>query len=519
MKSVLVSTDFVKDNEGNFRALEINTDTAINFGLSNNLTIDNFETQLNGFFEYELLNNFMIENNLTKIVLIESIRTSNYIFFEVFCEKYNFLFENIKIGVDEFGIPNIEDNDSHLIIRVAYDPYAIIDDLYCADMFEYHKLIVSESFAPNIVFESSLNLNTIIDYSSSINENWPNYIIKPRTPHYPKYEYPKLLNITSSDGLDYHKTTLEENNFISEYYINTSSLLDVNGRQSYYRNLSLVYGTELEVLELSNYREFLRVSTENDILSYNSEIEEDGVLNSLYATKFVPMDRLIREGYYHFDDNDKALLPDNSLISLNQIETGSELKSIHINNTSTVKNPKEFQISDFNDFTLTSSFVETINEKNHEQLFVNIIASSSEYGTFEWYDGATNLYLTDINDQTSVKFKPGFELSVGDTIYIFDISINEHRKLLITDLYFDLKEIDVYSLDLEPQDLLFIQITNDIHTTDLSTLFLIQHNGNCNPAYCGPTGGRTCSYFTCENCAKGALNCVNCGGAATPFCT
>lgn len=514
MRSVLVSTDFVKDNDGNFKALEINTNTNLDIRLDEYpLTNDNFESNFSGFFNYNEFNNFLISNNINKIILIES-GTSNNTFFKAFCDKFNFEYELVRVPVGDLTIPDIEDDDSTLIIRVAFDPYAIIDDVYAADNFEYHKLIESESFAPNVYFNNDTQLDTITDYKSPIQEGWPNYMVKSRFPNYIVGDYPSLFAFETQEDLNNLKINLSDTEFLSEFYINSSSVSDSNGRTSFYRSVDLFYGSNIETLNLFTYKKENETSVENEKLIYSSSIDESFKLDRLYSTKFLPLQKVIYSSYYHFDEYDKALSNENTLISFGDIiENQTILKTIDYTNYLSGSLDEDL----ISDFSLTSSFVESINEVQKDILFTNITASNSEFGEFSWFDATDNKYFTDKHNNNKIEWISANEVEAGDEIFVFNKETNTHTKLTVNDVSYEIKNLQVYTIDLEPEPVFFIEITNEENPTNSSPLFLIQHNLSC-IGYACTSGFGECAWASCEGCAKNAPNCVNCGGAAVTTC-
>ena len=157
MRSVLISVDFIYKQDGSLHPTELNTSTKDDLSIIE-LTKDNFVDEVKGYFDHEMLNTFMIKNSLKKIVLICTSGEGRL--YKIFTEYYGYDFEKILVGHTQLTVPEVEDSEDTLIIRVAYDTYALIDDLYARDNYEFHNLIVNEPFASPVTFNEN-NFDTI----------------------------------------------------------------------------------------------------------------------------------------------------------------------------------------------------------------------------------------------------------------------------------------------------------------------------------------------------------------------
>lgn len=516
MKSVLLSTDFVKNNNGELQPLEINTNTYISLKLNEYpLTPSNFESNLSDFFNYQGLKQFLDQNSIVKITLIESEETNNYIYFETFCEFYGLTFELVKVGRDELTVPDLEDVDDTLIIRVAYDSYAIIDDLYARDMLEFHNLIVSESFAPKVSFKDTEQLDTITEISASLGIDYPNYILKARYPGSTVYEYPQLYNFETQEELDGKKSMLVETEFLSEFILDSGSLSEKDGRVSFFRSSDLIIGSDLTVLNLFTYEETNEVSIDNERLIYDVAIDSTTKqLNRLHSSRFIPLTKLFMSNHYHFDQFDKVLDNSENLVTFGNITQGDLVKVIDYDND-VIEN---FVVSEdnINNFMILSSSVENISETTIEHMFTNISAHNDTFGSFSWYDGTSNKYFVKKQNDSTVRFLKSNEVEIGDTIYVFDYQQKIHVSMIVQDLFFDLKNITTYLINLEPKPIFFVEIDNDEYPSGNSPLFLVQHNPAC---YSGPSCAMyNCFGPYCDGCGKFAPGCINCGGSESAGC-
>jgi hypothetical protein len=531
MKSVLISIDYVKNQNGDLIPVEINTNTVASIRIGHENTIENFNETYDSFFDHLNFYNYLVSQNINKITTIVS-RSQDDIYIKLFCEFYNFEYEQIITSGNPSIIPDIDEDDNTLLIRIAYDSLAILDELYASDELQFNQLISSESFANPSAFASYNEFDTITNLEPSIEPLWPNYLIKSR---YPKSvgEYPILYNIDSEERLNEIKMSLNENEYLTKFIINSGSLSDSEARISFYRGMYLIIGSELEVLNIINYREYNSVSIDNTLLRGSgyyepdgdwietSPILEGGLIERLHGSKFYPSYKFIKKSSYHFDENDKILLSSDLLISPNIIFEDSssiELKSIdyHLYD----KFGYNETIYDLNNYHLTSSFVGNIQAKTGPSVFINLKVEHPEYGEFSWYDGDTTPYLSRHSGSADIKLSPISNNQIGDTIFAYDVENAIHIPLTVTDIYYDMKDMNTYVMSLRGSPLFFVQITNDNYTDENSKLFLVQHN-NCNPVLCAQSQVASC-ISTCADCSKSASTgggCIDCSGFIFTTCS
>ena len=136
MRAVLTGTDFVRDTDGSFKAIETNTnihpavDCRYYFGLDaldqiidgtniNEIHLIN-KRNLRGGYASEIELTDESENYYTNTAINSgSAIFSNII--EDYCQRKGFTFNNILLDANSMTIPFIEDSENKLIIRIAYD--------------------------------------------------------------------------------------------------------------------------------------------------------------------------------------------------------------------------------------------------------------------------------------------------------------------------------------------------------------------------------------------------------------
>jgi len=504
MKSVLISVDFIYKQDGTLHPTELNTNTREDLSI---LDIDttNFESVVDGYFDHEALNTFMVTNSLTKLKVVSVLGFDRL--FKTFATHYGFEYELVVVAYNQVTVPEVEDADDTLIIRIAYDTYALIDDLYARDNYEFHNLIQSESFASPVTFSEN-GFDTITEFEASQDGVIPNYVIKARTPGYIATEYPKGYRLDTEAELNNLKQNLGDDEFIAKFEFNNPASL-VDNRTHHLRAMSLICGSTLDVLNIIHYKSLNSVSTQNELLVYESEIDENKRLNDLVISKYYPTWYSKTGLNYHSDSTDLILKPDNSLVSFSNLQTGDEVKYIFFNEEFAGYEPQNASL--IQNFTTGTSTVNGLTSVN-KGLFINITVNHETYGQLSWYDGVGNRYVirkTGYDSDTIIWYSAGF-IEVGDEIMIYNNQSNEVVPVTVESIHFDIKDLDLYLVNLisKPEFLVRIQPDNDY-------LYLIQHNA-CSKVGC-QEGSGTCAK--CNDCGKNSPVCIQCGGSATIKCS
>lgn len=507
MKSVLISVDFIYKEDGTLHPTELNTSTKddLSIRLLNN---SNFLDLVPEYFEHEELNTFMINNNLSKIITIT--QTGFDRIFKAFANFYGFEYEIIVVGPNQITIPDVEDKEDTLIIRIAYDTYALIDDLYARDNYEFHNLIKNESFASPVTFNEN-SFDTITKLDLSQDGKMPNYVVKARTPGYIAHEYPRGYRLDSSDELNTLKQNLKNNEFIAKFEFNNPLSL-IDNRTHHLRTMSLIYGENLDVLSLIYYKSLNYISTKNEVLKYNSEIDSNKKLDDLFLSKYYPTWYSKTGLNYHAEDTDRVLKPDGSTVSFTDLQVGDSVKSIFFN-SDLAFNMDEQDFSIFENPEIGISEIGALSSAKFG-IVINITATHETYGTFSWNDGAGNVYIIRKPSQSNnvVLWTKAGIIEVGDEIMIYDNSIGQVIPLIVQDISFEIKNSDLYLISLKPKPEFLVQLD-----TSNTNLYLIQHN-SCIGYICYAGFYNRCVYTQCQDCGKNSPNCANCGGGATTYC-
>jgi hypothetical protein len=143
MKTVLIGSDFMYDKDGVLKPIEINT----NVGFTKNHLED-----IEDIFDTSHLIEFVTQNGFTKI---DYIGGASLIIKDALMNMSIDLgveFEHHQVPFGAITVPFIEDSETNLIIRSAYDTTALVDETYCKDKVGFLDLIKSESFGAQFAY-------------------------------------------------------------------------------------------------------------------------------------------------------------------------------------------------------------------------------------------------------------------------------------------------------------------------------------------------------------------------------
>ena len=481
MKAVLIATDYIKTEDGNYKVLEINTNASLG------VLRDDID-----FLDFTELDNYITTNQFTTINIIYPAYNNR--FRDKLVDMYN---ENTSITINSFEtqagsitVPYIEDNETALTIRLSYDTTAIIDDEYCKDKFNFIRALGSDTLKPKTyIYDICDDFSGMTELNYSAEE--PNIIVKKRYPNYDKYEFPKLYKITSIEDLNDLKSSINnEIEYIQEYI--PSEVVD--NKHDIIRNIGIIYGSNLDVINLGGYRVKNSISNNLWSNSYDTTTKElDKKDRPKYITYTYNVDDRVN---YIVDVNDEIVMGDNTTKLFNNLVVGDVVKSISIASLSDSEADYDKlswsgSYTDFiSNYSITSSIVEykaTSTEIN--DLFVQITLEDG----IVWEDSPWSVILVK-SDSDTIKFKDVNDLIVGDILQMVDISNNTIVSKTITNLEIIFKyNITLGDIDVEKKDIFLPLIANN--------LTLIQHN-LCRPFCVGEGTHPSClSYGQCNNCS------------------
>jgi hypothetical protein len=489
MKGTIIGTDLLEYNNS-VKILETNTNTCIfNEGAD--------------LLEYDTLFNTLVSNSITEFHYIwtevDSHKPGNqpYRFktiLEQKCSENNISFTDYVVSVGSITVPYIEDASHKFILRQAFDTTALVDDTYCADKFEFFSLMSGSSYIPN-TYQNDEILG--IDTVNGITDNGdnPNILIKARYPNYDYSKLPELHILTSVDELTELKAETPTNHLLQEFIFDEANLVD--GRYSIIRSIDIIYGGNLDVVNMGGYRQSTIIPltfTSTELLADTTKLNQKSRYK--YITKDVSKEKGIE---YHTDDESMILDYTGSLIDVDTIKLGDYVKSINFEdaggynaakftaNVMTYNWDSTVQLSN-ETLTQMSSSLQSMVSSSVDTIYVRVTLEDGK----TWVDSPSCTYYIEESGSLATRFEKLNKMYVGDKLVVTDSNTNLLTTIAISGLEMEHAQKVIYSMDFEPSDLFLV----DIGDGDFS----IMHNSCwCPSQYCG----NYCNSYYCPACDSG----------------
>lgn len=368
MKGTLFSADFIKDESGNLKLLEVNTDTG-------------FIDAASSHFDFSGVKTLLEANNLTKVHIVHKD------FQDVFVNQLEaYLLANVpsvtnvdRTTVDASAIypPALDDADDTFILRLAYDETALFDSQYTKNTSNIFKLFIDnndQGVLAEFAYQSDEWSANLID-SSSLNNpaNLPDFTVKDNstTVFTPLHFY----KVGQSDLTPEERTSafiddvLAGGVFVQKFYNTTEGTSKVKS----IRTFNIIFGSNLDLLQLAAY-------------------EVDAVLevpSSLDVDDTVIANALPKKHYYEFTTNnvkvsdsgilagETILSASGDLVALSDAQTGQEFSSYFVAGTPDTDNYAVLREWSHDGSELPSGSYETTSTlmaKHEVELRYNVVA-------------------------------------------------------------------------------------------------------------------------------------------------
>jgi hypothetical protein len=511
MRAVILGTDFIKDTDGSFKAIETNTNVGLSVDAARYMDLDSFTSfvESGSFDEITVIYtqaNIQIFNAANELEPENSTYGISLPFYQLLKEYYSgsSVIVNQQVLTDTaVTIPNVTDSETKLIIRIAYDATALIDDTYARDNWEFLKLMNDSnpnSIPKTYIDDVELGFDSIGNVLRD-NGNHPNYCIKKRITPTNNNVYPKLLKISTIQELDLVKSNLESDEYIQEYIFNPSDLL--NNKTKVYRSVDMLYGGELDVINLwmceqTNILDTISTPDYDD----NNEIQIWD--RNRYTTKYNAKtdDVGIK---FSADAGTKILDTNDAIVYVQSLNVNDLVKSIDFPNI-------QYDAPEFVTMNWTGSSSDIINQSYVTSSKVASIIQKPYFGQiieFELDNGsvfsdvphATILTEQVISGSTLAKFSNYSALSTGSTVFVWDNDTNTMHTGSIINLYWSYQQLNAYSINLNQFDLF---LTLEESSNNRYGLVTHNYDYDCKNYTC--PGYSTAQYIpgaTCQDCWTG----------------
>jgi hypothetical protein len=519
MRAVIIGTDFIKDIDGSFKAMETNTNIGMDVNIGNNIDIASFTNFIltNSFEEIHLIYtnpNTAITDYTDLVSKSFDDNTANFRDFLInsICTPNNITFVPHLLEPNSITIPHIEDSTSKLVIRLAYDTTALIDDEYSRDNFAFLKLMYdtdSNSIPKSYINDENLSIDSI-GTTLRDNGNHPNYCIKKRITPADNRVYPKVYKVNTIEELNNLKSSLEVDEYIQEYIYNTDEL--INNKTFHYRSVDLVYG-ELDSLNLYVYEKtnILPIVDNCDFDDSNKVQIWD---RPRYLSKVINATSEISMKL-DADETTKLVLPDNSIMTANNVFVNDSLKSIQFADDQSYTNSDNFS-SSLSSIVDSMSIISTnVLAKDSFNYVGKIFHISLDNGS-KFSDvphGRVFKVVQEVSPgsvQNNVIMSTYENLKIGDELILINNETNLIETKLIQNIEYSFESLSAYRLDVDQSDL-FLSMEE---TENQSKYAILTHNYDydCVTASCidypgNQIGGLACytgtfGYYSNGSCFR-----------------
>jgi len=447
MKGTFFSADFIKDNSENLRLLELNTDTAILseesakinwsefINVISSSNIDTVEVIYKPYFHDSFVDNFS-----ASLAVSASFVTD----FNIHPEDINTVYPSA-----------VTDADNKFILRLAYDEAAIFDSTYCKGRLNTYKLFTDDSSGEYITqFYHSSSANGVINtLSNTINpSNIPDVSMKDIDETFNPIDFHKIGSSSLSDADRWNgfiEANKAEDKLIEQFHYHSSSL--VEGRLSSYRSFFILYGSDLDLLNIHSYKNTAIFDIPSDI---SAEVDDTSFSNKLedyhyyeYTTNTFKID-----GAGLLSTN-KIQMADDSYKAFADVEVGERIKSYFISGSPQVENDYdtlEWEITG-SSYPSGSYITESaVVFKNVEDLHYNALVEYVVDGDSA-FSGTAKQFLVYNTGSDSTKFKHATELD-PDTDFFFKldgtlVDLDEVNYYVTSDTNIQIVELDVEDTD------------------------------------------------------------------------
>jgi hypothetical protein len=403
MRAVIVGLDFVYDSVGNLKPIEMNT----NIGYSKTKIEDD-----NVVFDMIPFENFVTANGFEKITYIGINQQIKEQITNI-CTNLSLQFEFVAVGPTSITIPFVEDTQTHLIVRTAFDTTAILDSTYCKNKVEYLNLIKDAEFGSEFAYLNEENI--LINNITNIQDNGihPNFILKAVKPVYDKLVYPKFYKVANQTELDIVLQNVTKDYFLMPYYFNESKVH--LGKVTKLRKISMIFPPNLNSIHIGAYTDLASLNL-NDSITYSSDTFE---INNSF-----------REAYYTKDfttgaqpkllDDDYVIMSDGSPKSGYDLQVGDIIKTIDVPNAQNVNVADEL----VNYHIDMDTFLNGVTYSTNKVIYKERINGTVEKVVIEftdatnWFDTINSNYL--VYENNEIKFKKISDFVAGDVVLLIN---------------------------------------------------------------------------------------------------
>lgn len=470
MKGTFFSSDFIKDSEGNFKYLEVNTDTSTEYsGLQ--------------LFDWSGFKSVLIDNNITEIHLIykpfaKSIISHLEDYINQDSDLLNITLHRYEEDINSIYPVEIDDSETTFVLRFAYSESAILDSEYTKNNLNFFDLFHAnndDNVYPELFHSSSeYTFDSLTTGSITQEKNIPDFISKEILSS-PGDSGIRFYNVGRSDlSLADRLTQFKENVVDTETMIQRFYNTIDNNKVRSYRSFDIIYGSNLDVVNVASFtaQSPYQIPSEGEIDFDDSTISN--ILDKKYFLDYTTKTPHRVRGYKHgLFEEETVIKSDGTEVLVKDLQVGDELKSYHIegapdtDDTSTLLN-WSLSGSEFpsGSYETTTTVVSMQTSPLGNQFIINI--ELEDGNSFRLAPSTLLLVYDSTNDKIIYKQATDIDTSTHKLMK------QDDTLLSITDVKYEILdgEYNTIGLDVEDEDTYFLSLGGE---TPVS-LKLVIHN-------------------------------------------
>lgn len=485
MKGTFFSTDFVKHKDGDYRFIELNTDTSEGDINSFSSGID-----LTEWFQ------FLQDSNIDTVEIIYKRKLHAQIV-DVFKEKISAdatfitnIVEHIE-NIDTVFPTEVEDANNKFILRLAYDENAVLDSVYAKNSLNPLLLLNENNSGGDclpLYYSSSTDYVNTLEISTNPT-NLPDLVVKSNSNTTSSVEFFKLKGelingsyAASAENLqdridDFISTNVDPNSYVSNFLIHSDSIEDNVVQSLRMYSIVTVVDGEPNVFHLYQFNGQASFSLPT---SLDTDLSEHYKLPKRHyyelSTATSKEKKLNQHGIF---ETERFISSSDEPVGIEDVKIGDVLKSYHIDGLPDSDNNSDY-ISWYitgnslgeNSHPTTSTVINIFSQPLESNELIEIkIQGDTEY---RYYDpGVSTLVYESSSNET--KFISTSKL-LKDNHSIF----NENGELSSLDesniIILNNPTGNIFTVDVEPTDIIITE------GSGLGTMGLVIHNfGNYVP--------------------------------------
>ena len=421
MKGVFFSADLVKASDGEFKLVEMNTNTIFLGDFSN--------------FDMTVFGSMLDANNINHLDII--YRTSQLQLANNFKDwavaRGNLTYSMHEQEADDIFAPTINDSINTFTLRLSYDEAAIFDSEYTATDFNLHKLFNEyndlDKLVPAYLSGSFGEIDSLGAYASSGDDRIADYVVKPGTWKRGSLKFIKAgASATGSaeENLAAIKALHSDgSNLVTKYIFNSDNLSD--GRITSYRYYGILYvpqgETNVTQITLGTSKMNASLSLPTDLTSeVNPGLVDNEVHPKHYyelATNVVVGDTsvgIVEGEYVVSGSGDMKLISD--------VAQFDELRSYHISGS---PNTDNFDVLEA--WSVAGSTLPTTELSSSQVMDIQTFSNERGVATELTLEDGNKIYtsngqhlLTYTPSEDEISFKIAADLVSGSKLYKEDLS-------------------------------------------------------------------------------------------------